>query len=253
MNKIKNKLLLLFAIMLLISNVLVSQTFKKQQLKNKRVKTSYKEKESEIKSLFKSKGFETLKLNIFLRAFKESDELELWAKSVDSTKYKYIKTYKICLKSGKLGPKRVESDMQVPEGFYHIKDFNPQSNYYLSLGINYPNKSDLFFADKKRPGGAIYIHGSCLTIGCIPLTDNYIKELYVICVEAYSNGQKQIPVHIFPFKMSKQLFEFYSFKNKNETSLINFWTNIQEGYNYFEKTNTIPKISVDKNGLYLFE
>jgi len=43
--------------------------------------------------------------------------------------------------SGKLGPKRQQGDMQIPEGFYHISGFNPASNFYLSLRINYPNPS----------------------------------------------------------------------------------------------------------------
>jgi murein L,D-transpeptidase YafK len=33
----------------------------------------------------------------------------------------------------------MEGDYQVPEGFYYITEFNPASNYHLSLGINYPN------------------------------------------------------------------------------------------------------------------
>ncbi len=63
-----------------------------------------------------------------------------------------FKTYKVCALAGTLGPKRMEGDYQVPEGFYYINEFNPQSNYYLSLGINYPNESDKVSKRFIRPG-----------------------------------------------------------------------------------------------------
>ena len=48
----------------------------------------------------------------------------------------------------------------------------PTASYYLSLGINYPNVSDKILSDSLRPGSAIYIHGSCVTVGCIPDNDD---------------------------------------------------------------------------------
>ena len=73
------------------------------------------------------------------------------------------------MQSGTMGPKRLQGDYQVPEGFYYINEFNPNSNYHLHLGLNYPNASDKILSDSLRPGGDIYIHGSCVSIGCIPL------------------------------------------------------------------------------------
>ena len=88
----------------------------------------------------------------------------------------------------------------MPEGFYYINEFNPRSQYYLSLGINYPNVSDKILSDSLRPGSAIYIHGSCVTVGCIPVTDQQIDELYILAAHAKSQGQDYIPVHIFPIR-----------------------------------------------------
>ena len=65
----------------------------------------------------------------------------------------------------------------MPEGFYELDWFNPQSNFFLSLHINYPNASDRILGSRKNPGGDIFLHGSCASIGCIPITDDGIKEV----------------------------------------------------------------------------
>src|SRR6185436_20905744 len=98
-------------------------------------------------------------------------------------------TYKVCQQSGTTGPKRVEGDYQVPEGFYYINEFNPNSNYHLSLGLNYPNASDRLLSDSLRPGGNIYIHGNCVSTGCIPVNDEQIEEIYIITSSAKAQGQ----------------------------------------------------------------
>ena len=116
--------------------------------------------------------------------------------------FRLFKTYRICALAGYMGPKRIQGDYQVPEGFYYINEFNPSSTYYLSLGLNYPNASDRVLSDSLRPGGEIYIHGSCVTVGCIPITDQQIDELYVLAAHAKDMGQDYIPVHIFPIRFN---------------------------------------------------
>ena len=68
--------------------------------------------------------------------------MEIGLKAMLKTAFTLFKTYKVCMQSGSIGPKRSEGDNQVPEGFYYINEFNPNSNYHLSLGLNYPNASD---------------------------------------------------------------------------------------------------------------
>ena len=89
-----------------------------------------------------------------------------------------------------------QGDYQVPEGFYYINEFNPNSNYHLSLGLNYPNASDRILSDSLSPGGDIYIHGSCVSVGCIPVTDEQIEEIYIIASYAKASGQDYIPTHL---------------------------------------------------------
>ncbi len=138
---------------------------------------------------------------VFLRGFKYEKELELWIE-VDSF-FCLFRTYPICTLSGKTGPKRQQGDLQVPEGVYFIDRFQPKSKYHLSLRINYPKAADLYFANSKRPGGEIYIHGQCASAGCIPIKNSKIEEVYLLTWEAKESGQEQIPVHIFPCEMDK--------------------------------------------------
>lgn len=229
--------------------------FKDDQLKYSKVRTAYADKEDYLQNLLHEKEIETYKIDMFIRAFKHEEEFEVWVKTKDQSQYQLLKTYDICMSSGELGPKRKEGDLQVPEGVYHINHFNPYSTYYLSLGINYPNYSDKILGDKTRPGGAIYIHGSCVTIGCIPLTDDKIKEVYVLAVEAKNSGQNKIPVHIFPFRMSEENVDLFNAEystDSTDSTKIRFWDNLSPIYNYFETHKKNPSIRINKEGIYYF-
>jgi murein L,D-transpeptidase YafK len=189
-------------------------------------------------------------MNIFIRAFKKEAQLEIWAKSSKEKSYQLIKTYAICASSGTLGPKRKQSDGQVPEGFYEVDRFNPYSNFYLSLGVSYPNASDKILGQKGNLGGDVFIHGNCVTIGCMPLTDDKIKEVYLMAVEARSGGQSKIPVHIFPCRMDENGMKYLEKDYQDNPKLISFWKNIEKGYEYFEKNKSLPQISVLPDGEY---
>lgn len=237
-----------FILFFCISLQLASQSFKLSQQKAIRVKSAYSEKWEGLKSDIKKKGISE-KFELFIRVFKESKLVEVWLKSNSESEYKLFKSYDICASSGRLGPKRSQGDGQVPEGFYTIAVFNPYSSYHLSLGLSYPNASDRI-KGKGNLGGDIMIHGSCVTIGCLPLTDTYIKEVYILAVEAKNNGQQNIPVHIFPTKMNDKGMLFLSELN---TDLLDFWKNLKQGYDYFENNKRVPKISTDKSGNYLVD
>src|SRR5206468_129956 len=77
---------------------------------------------------------------ILVRLFKEEAELEVW-KQDDTGRFAPLVTYPICRWSGELGPKIKQGDRQAPEGFYTITpaQLNPNSHYYLSFDIGYPN------------------------------------------------------------------------------------------------------------------
>ena len=157
----------------------------------------------------------------------------------------------MCALAGTLGPKRIEGDYQVPEGFYYINEFNPRSQYYLSLGLNYPNVSDLLLSDSLRPGSAIYIHGSCVTVGCIPITDQQIDELYVLAAHAKNQGQDYIPVHIFPIRYNVQRSASYlSNMTKDDAYLKRFSDRLSDAFYYFEKHKQLPVVMINEKGEY---
>lgn len=227
-----------------------STSFKSTQLLHQRVKKAYEEKESTVQKYFEEKKLPTKGYEIFLRAFKQEGILEIWVKYANNPTYTLLHTYQICSSSGVLGPKRKEGDSQVPEGIYQINHFNPQSNFHLSLGIDYPNTSDKILSDRKNPGSAIYIHGNCVTIGCIPITDDKIKELYILAVEARNSGQKKIPVHIFPARLTDA--NFTTLVSDGNTSHSSFWKNLQTIFKDFESNKKLKAVKVNEKGEYYF-
>ena len=133
---------------------------------------------------------------------------------------KLLREYRIALGSKPIGHKYLEGDRATPEADYYISHKNPNSQFYLSLGISYPNINDAQFAlsekrisrsvynqivsanqskisppQKTALGGDIMIHGngnaSDWTWGCIALDDTDIKELYGVIRE-------QTPIKILP-------------------------------------------------------
>ena len=209
-------------------------------------------KEDTLQKQFAEKKLKWPAKYIYIRSFKYDSQLEVWVKNEISAPFQLFKTYKVCALAGSLGPKRMEGDYQVPEGFYYISDFNPRSNYYLSLGINYPNLSDKILSDSLRPGGEIYIHGSCVTVGCIPITDQQIDELYILAAYAKDQGQDYIPVHIFPVRFNKQKsVNYLESVTKDDQSLKKFAGRLEDAFDYFEKYKQLPVVLIGAGGEYI--
>ncbi len=180
---------------------------------------------------------------LFLRVFKAEDEIEAWILPQDSAQYQLLTTFPICRKSGTLGPKRRQGDLQVPEGIYHIDRFNPNSSYHLSLGINYPNASDRIRGYKPKLGGDIFIHGACVTVGCLPITDPLIEQLYAVAEQARN---KEIPVHIFPFRLDRD----YATAKISDSPHRGFWEELIPIYRFFEDQKTLPQVTITDDGAY---
>ena len=207
--------------------------------------------EAMLKKQFEDKKLVWPAKYVYIRSFKYDSQLEVWVKNDRKDPYKLFKSYRVCALAGTLGPKRMEGDYQVPEGFYYINEFNPKSTYHLSLGINYPNISDRILSDINSPGGDIYIHGSCVTVGCIPLTDPMIEELYTITAHAKNQGQDFIPVHIFPIKFNvKRSIDYLGRLTKDDEQLKNFSSHLEDAFNYFEKHKQVPVVMTSDKGEY---
>jgi murein L,D-transpeptidase YafK len=228
-----------------------ARNFSKNQLQHGRVAAARYEKRFEIKQLFRDRGIAYPAAEVFVRIFKRERVLELWARPDGQDTYALLKSYEICALSDKLGPKRKQGDMQTPEGFYYIDDFNPRSGFHLSLHINYPNQSDRAQGSDNL-GGDIFIHGGCKTEGCMAVTDENIKEIYWIAVEARDNGQTRIPVHIFPARLNDNNMAQLSNVFQKEPHLVRFWNNLKPGYDYFAQNKKLPDVRVNARGRYLY-
>ncbi|MBK6263744.1 L,D-transpeptidase family protein [Marivirga sp. S37H4] len=247
-----NKIAILIILGTSLSALVSPTDFLTEQKRYQRVRTSIADKEQLISEKLLKNGLALDNLNILIIAYKEEDQLELYAKKKDELTYQKLITYDVCAKSGQAGPKRKQGDYQVPEGFYHVDRYNPASNFYLSLGINYPNLSDKRKSKADNLGGDIFIHGSCVTIGCLPMTTDKIKEIYLYAIHARNNGQMKIPVYIFPFKMTNQNFNTYKNRYSNNKELLDFWANLKTGYDIFSREKKELKVTVEADGDYVF-
>ena len=191
----------------------------------------------------KAAGVE-LGVPVHLRIFKLESEIELGVEK--DGRFERFATYPICFWSGRLGPKLKERDLQAPEGFYTVaKDsLNPNSSNHRSFNLGFPNAYD---REKGRTGSLLMVHGGCKSIGCYAVTDGVVDELWRFVAASLENGQKRIPVHAFPFRMTDSNAWVHS---GNKWS--GFWTDLKKGYDLFEQNPLPPVVSVC-NGRYVFE
>lgn len=152
----------------------------------------------EIEEINKTKPVTTIEV------FKQQRQLKL--KHHDQI----IRSYPIRLGFNPIGHKQFEGDGKTPEGTYTIDWRNPQSAYYKSLHISYPNPNDLTYAKQrqKSAGGDVMIHGTVptpatafpasstymprkdWTLGCIAVTNADMDEIW----QLVKNGT-QIIIH----------------------------------------------------------
>jgi murein L,D-transpeptidase YafK len=226
-------------------------SFALAQLRHERVQQARVASRFAIKRLFHEKGVSYPAAEIFLRIFKRERALELWVRSADAGEFTLLKTYDICAMAGGLGPKRRQGDNQTPEGFYNISFFNPRSDFHLSLHIDYPNVRDRAAGlQSVSLGGDIYIHGGCISEGCLAITDAGIRELYWVSVEARSAGQTRIPVHIFPARLGDADLQALQRSFRDQPDLGRFWASLKPGYDFFEQNRRLPAVGVDARGEY---
>ena len=174
---------------------------------------------------------------VLIRTYKKEAELEIWKMKADG-RYAHIKTFPMCRWSGQLGPKRREGDRQVPEGFYNITpaQMNPNSNYYLSFNVGYPNAYDRVH---EHGGGSIMVHGACSSAGCFSMTDEQIAEIYAIAREGFAGGQRSIQMQSFPFRMSVENLA----KHRADPNIA-FWKELKEGADHFDVSKQEPLVNI---------
>lgn len=139
-----------------------------------------------LKPHFEAQGVDYPPAHITFVGLKKERELELWAGSQKGDQ-RLICRYPVIGMSGQLGPKMLEGDHQVPEGVYEVESLNPNSMFYLSLRLNYPNSFDSRMAKAEQrefPGSDIFIHGGSASVGCLAMGDPAAEELFVLVADS---------------------------------------------------------------------
>jgi murein L,D-transpeptidase YafK len=182
---------------------------------------------------------------LFIRIFKQEKVLEVWLRQ--GRHFRLFKSYPVCTYGGRgIGPKSVQGDGRAPEGFYYVtpRQMNPYSHYHLAFNLGYPNAFD---RAKGRTGGALMVHGRCVSIGCFAMGDTAIEEIYTLAEAALKNGQPFFRVHIFPFEMTRKKLKQYEGR-----SWHGFWQNLKKGHDLFV-ADAVPPNVVVRQGRYVFE
>jgi murein L,D-transpeptidase YafK len=194
-------------------------------------------------ALMKAKGVSPAS-PILIRAYKKEAEMEVW-KQGKGGRYVLLKTFPICRWSGQLGPKTTLGDRQTPEGFYAIgpAQMNPNSSYYLSFDIGYPNAFDQV---RGGSGSYLMVHGTCSSAGCFAMTDKGIGEIYALAREAFAGGQPAFQFQSYPFRMTAENMAKYRLDAN-----IGFWRQLKEGADRFEATREELAVGVSA-GRYVF-
>ena len=173
---------------------------------------------------------------ILIRVFKASSELEIWMQRGE--RLELFATYPICNWSGTLGPKLTEGDKQSPEGVYTVtsRQLHLVGRHPRSLNLGFPNALD---RQMSRTGSYILIHGACSSVGCFAMTNPVIEEIYMLASAALKSKQDAVQVHVFPFRMTEERLKAYAL---NEW--YDFWRNLKDVSDSFERTHLPPKISI---------
>jgi murein L,D-transpeptidase YafK len=209
----------------------------------KKVTDARTRRTKDVKAMLEKVGLTYPVDEVYLRAFKKERVLELWA-GKSGKELVFVKSWPFCAASGELGPKRKEGDLQVPEGLYDVPEFNPYSAYHLSMKVSYPNASDRLRSDAKRPGGLIYLHGSCASIGCIAIEDEPIEEVYLIAIDA---KKRPIRFDLFPTRLTDD-----ALKSLEEQPHAAFWKELKPFYDGFEQGHRPVPFKVNgKTGAYV--
>lgn len=110
-----------------------------------------------------------------------------------------FRTFPIALGIRPEGDKKKEGDFRTPEGRYLLDTRNPNSDFFLSIHVSYPNADDRQEALQSgvKPGGAIMIHGQPnepsrsetyyktqdWTNGCIALSNSDMIDVWLMTDE----------------------------------------------------------------------
>ena len=198
---------------------------------------------SALEASLEAQGFR-LGAPAFIRIFKAESSLEVWL--LKNGRFERFRSYTICKFSGGLGPKLRQGDRQSPEGVYFITggDLIVNARWHRAMNVGFPNAHDSALG---LTGSGILIHGKCSSVGCFALTDTVVEEVYDIVEAALQAGQPRVPVHIFPFELTREKLAGAAGEEWSA-----FWKQLKRGYDLFMRDRLPPRTLVC-NGQYAFQ
>jgi len=187
---------------------------------------------------------------MLLRIFKEERTLETWVAPAGEGPFVHLGDHSVCATSGGPGPKGRRGDGQVPEGVYRIVALNPWSRFHLSLRVDYPNAADR----ARNPGvpaaelgGDIYIHGNCVTIGCIPIGDAAIEEVYLLAQETRAGGG-EVRVLILPARPGGPRWS--RIVERGTPAEVSLWRSLEALSARLDRSHRWSPVQIRRDGTY---
>jgi murein L,D-transpeptidase YafK len=225
--------------------------------------------EGSLGRALRDKGMPFTGLEIYIQVFKKEEEVHVFAREGgEDSPFARLKilpvarspfTYPPNGDPERAGPKTVRGDCKVPEGCYRITWQNKWSTFYLGYLLSYPHDGDRirrnYWEAGSRSGGAIVLHGSDATIGCIPIGDAGIEELFLLLNKNWSAHYGHGTIHIFPCRFGVPKNERILRRYGNaRRELVPFWESLRPIYRYFEQNRLIPLVRFDEStGYYQLE
>ena len=212
---------------------------------------------------------------VMFRMFKEEKEFEIWGAKKRSDTLKLIAVLPVCAVDDEAGTKLQQGDGKTPEGFFTCKILYGSSNWFMWIKLNnkeidnsgnvgygssfkmcidYPLAIDRNrtrkILGKADPGGAICLHGNCVTAGCISFENKNFLPVFLSARFHNSKTYGYPKIQIFPFRFSENNKKKTAEKVSSEMTpeqLVSFWSEIEKAYNLFEKNHKAIKVNFTNN------
>lgn len=177
----------------------------------------------------------------------------MWAAAAAEGPFVHLGDHAVCASSGGPGPKARLGDGQVPEGLYRVTTLNPWSRYHLSLRLDYPNAADRARnpgVPQRSLGGEIFMHGNCVTIGCIPIGDEAIEEVYLAALDVRARGG-EVAVLVLPARPGGP--GWTALTKDAAPGHTRLWSSLAAISQQLDASHRLPRVRAGSDGTYLVE
>jgi len=232
-----------------LTTIKTQNSWRQSQLQNGSVEVALQNKEEMLREVLKRKGVSYPPARVYLRAFNDTRELELWVGAAKGEAFEtLIKSYKLCASDDP----RAKRAPPFFNGLYEIKQFYPKDfRYTMALKVDLPNAVDTELLKVKPTKDVGLIRGGCANTGAYHLGYEGIQEIYVLAMEARAQGQQHIPVHLFPTRMTEEGMKKLKRTTGSQRRRRAVYAQMKQMYDHFEETHTLLGFQVDPSVGYV--